>query len=230
MWYLHPSQRPHRRYLFSTKQLQDQHVIPKKKPIKGEKSVWFSPKINAMATKTPAGEDPKKLERTGRVREIGSQAIWSLSSCKPGFGVDQLRDDNLETYWQSDGSQPHLVNIQFRRKTAVKTVCIYADYKADESYTPSRVSLRVGNNFHDLQEIRQLDLVEPGGWVHIPLEDPGGKPLRTFMIQMAVLANHQNGRDTHLRQVRVYTPAEEMSLGNLPRFTTTDCLKYSTIR
>uniref|UniRef100_UPI00359021C8 uncharacterized protein isoform X2 n=1 Tax=Myxine glutinosa TaxID=7769 RepID=UPI00359021C8 len=154
MWYLHPSQRPHRRYLFSTKQLQDQHVIPKKKPIKGEKSVWFSPKINAMATKTPAGEDPKKLERTGRVREIGSQAIWSLSSCKPGFGVDQLRDDNLETYWQSDGSQPHLVNIQFRRKTAVKTVCIYADYKADESYTPSRVSLRVGNNFHDLQEIR----------------------------------------------------------------------------
>lgn len=33
---------------------------------------------------------------------------------RAGFGVDQLRDDNLETYWQSDGSQPHLVNIQFR--------------------------------------------------------------------------------------------------------------------
>lgn len=94
-------------------------------------------------TKTPPGADPKQLERTGTVREIGSQAVWSLSSCKPGqpqtsnvpkrilthetyfliyffcdpcagFGVDQLRDDNLETYWQSDGSQPHLVNIQFR--------------------------------------------------------------------------------------------------------------------
>jgi hypothetical protein len=24
------------------------------------------------------------LERTGTVREIGSQAVWSLSSCKPG--------------------------------------------------------------------------------------------------------------------------------------------------
>uniref|UniRef100_A0A8C1Y6E3 Anaphase-promoting complex subunit 10 n=1 Tax=Cyprinus carpio TaxID=7962 RepID=A0A8C1Y6E3_CYPCA len=67
----------------------------------------------ATATKTPPGADPKQLERTGTVREIGSQAVWSLSSCKPGFGVDQLRDDNLETYWQSDGSQPHLVNIQF---------------------------------------------------------------------------------------------------------------------
>ncbi|XP_044286822.1 anaphase-promoting complex subunit 10 isoform X3 [Varanus komodoensis] len=108
------------------------------------------------ANKTPPGADPKQLERTGTVREIGSQAVWSLSSCKPGFGVDQLRDDNLETYWQSDGSQPHLVNIQFRRKTTVKTLCIYADYKSDESYTPSKISVRVGNNFHNLQEIRML--------------------------------------------------------------------------
>ncbi|XP_037753264.1 anaphase-promoting complex subunit 10 isoform X3 [Chelonia mydas] len=112
--------------------------------------------------KTPPGADPKQLERTGTVREIGSQAVWSLSSCKPGFGVDQLRDDNLETYWQSDGSQPHLVNIQFRRKTTVKTLCIYADYKSDESYTPSKISVRVGNNFHNLQEIRTLqDIKKP---------------------------------------------------------------------
>ena len=34
--------------------------------------------------------------------------------------MDQLRDDSLETYWQSDGPQPHLVNIQFRKKTAVR--------------------------------------------------------------------------------------------------------------
>ncbi|XP_039566628.1 anaphase-promoting complex subunit 10 isoform X2 [Passer montanus] len=33
--------------------------------------------------KTPPGADPKQLERTGTVREIGSQAVWSLSSCKP---------------------------------------------------------------------------------------------------------------------------------------------------
>ncbi len=45
-------------------------------------------------------------------REIGSRASWSLSSCKTGFGVEQLRDDSLETYWQSDGPQPHYVTIQ----------------------------------------------------------------------------------------------------------------------
>lgn len=43
-----------------------------------------------------------------------NSSLMCLPSTCPGFGVDQLRDDNLETYWQSDGSQPHLVNIQFR--------------------------------------------------------------------------------------------------------------------
>jgi hypothetical protein len=55
-----------------------------------------------------------------------------------GFGVDQLRDDCMDTYWQSDGQLPHLVNIQFRRKTTVHDICIFTDYKLDESYTPSR--------------------------------------------------------------------------------------------
>jgi anaphase-promoting complex subunit 10 len=32
--------------------------------------------------------------------EIGSQAVWSLSSSKPGFGIVQLRDDSINTYWQ----------------------------------------------------------------------------------------------------------------------------------
>jgi anaphase-promoting complex subunit 10 len=62
-----------------------------------------------------------------------------LNSCiYIGFGIDQLRDECTDTYWQSDGQLPHLVNIQFRKKTTIQDVWIYADYKADESYTPSR--------------------------------------------------------------------------------------------
>ncbi|KAI3376046.1 hypothetical protein L3Q82_016575 [Scortum barcoo] len=211
----------------------------------------------ATPSKTPPGADPKQLERTGTVREIGSQAVWSLSSCKPGQSPNlmnspaectqsreshlmsfvqvsewiSLRDDNLETYWQSDGSQPHLVNIQFRRRTTVKMLCIYADYKSDESYTPSKISVRVGNNFHNLQEIRQLEMVEPSGWIHISLMNQRtNEPISTFMIQIAVLANHQNGRDTHMRQIKVYTPVEESSIGKFPRCTTVDFMMYRTIR
>lgn len=51
-------------------------------------------------------------------REIGQMAVWSLSTAKPGNGVEQLRDDNIDTYWQSDGPQPHLINIQFHKKSA----------------------------------------------------------------------------------------------------------------
>lgn len=36
-----------------------------------------------MASKTNK-MDPIKEERAGKVREVGAQAIWSLSSCKPG--------------------------------------------------------------------------------------------------------------------------------------------------
>ncbi|POM72628.1 Anaphase-promoting complex subunit 10, variant 1, partial [Phytophthora palmivora] len=75
-------------------------------------------------------------------REVGDDAVWSLSSAKPGNGVDQLRDNNMDTYWQSDGVQPHLINIQFSRKMAVKEVALYLDYKLDESYTPKKIAIR----------------------------------------------------------------------------------------
>ena len=123
------------------------------------------------AEETPAPVDPLQEEKCGRVREVGGSATWSLSSCKPGYGVEQLRDGCTDTYWQSDGQLPHLVNVQFRRKTTVQSVAVYTDYKLDESYTPTRVSIRVGTNFNDLQEIEVVDLQEPSGWVVIPLKD-----------------------------------------------------------
>ena len=44
----------------------------------------------------------QKAEESGATLplEIGNQAVWSLSSSKPGFGIAQLRDDSVNTYWQ----------------------------------------------------------------------------------------------------------------------------------
>ncbi|BES92483.1 unnamed protein product [Nesidiocoris tenuis] len=160
--------------------------------------------------------DPFKGVKSGILREVGSQAIWTLSSCKPGFGVDQLRDELLDTYWQSDGQLPHLVTIQFRRKTTVSNVCIYTDYKLDESYTPSRISVRAGSSYNDIQEVEVMDLHEPAGWIVIPVKDVKNRRLRTFMIQIAVMSNHQNGRDTHIRQIKVHSPVENGGLYPIP--------------
>ena len=121
------------------------------------------------------------------LRELGAEAVWSLSSAKPGNGVEQLRDDSLSTYWQSDGAGPHLINIQFLRKTSISAVNIYLNYVLDESYTPKRISVRAGTTVHDMGDITTVDLQEPSGWVSVPLssQDIGSPgPLRTHILQV----------------------------------------------
>ena len=34
---------------------------------------------------------------------------------------------------------------------SIKEIAIYCDHKHDESYTPSKLSIRAGTHFHDLQ-------------------------------------------------------------------------------
>ncbi|ESO05229.1 hypothetical protein HELRODRAFT_78053 [Helobdella robusta] len=174
--------------------------------------------------------DPYKGEKEGKLREVGNQAVWSVSSCKPGFGVEQLRDTSLETYWQSDGPQPHMVNIQFRKKTTVSDIFLYADFKADESYTPNRVSVRVGNHINDLIEIDLVEFIEPTGWVMIPLKNLNETAVRAFMIQIAVLSNHQNGRDTHVRHIKIHSPIQDCSTSKKINLVNKEMLQWQNIR
>lgn len=174
---------------------------------------------------------PLREEKSGLIREVGTVATWSLSSSKAGFGVDQLRDESMDTFWQSDGPQPHLVNITFARKTTIKYVCLYIDYAADESYTPQKLSIRAGNCFTDLQEVEQFDMDKPSGWVVVNLKDGNDIPVRAFHIQIAVLGNHQNGRDTHLRNVKIYSPVNNPNLSSSDKdFSTIDLNQHSVIR
>ncbi|EPS72292.1 hypothetical protein M569_02469 [Genlisea aurea] len=166
------------------------------------------------------------------LREMAKKAAWSVSSWKPGNGVASLRDDNLETYWQSDGAQPHLVNIQFQKKVKLQLVAVYVDLKLDESYTPSKMSIRAGDGFHNLKEIKAVELVKPGGWMRISLSgtDPRETFVNTFMLQIAVLSNHLNGRDTHVRQIKVYGPRPNPVPGQLFQFTSTEFNTHSLLR
>lgn len=46
---------------------------------------------------------PPTMTEKARVKgllEVGHNCIWSISTCKPGYGVNNLRDDSIETYWQ----------------------------------------------------------------------------------------------------------------------------------
>ncbi|VAI62500.1 unnamed protein product [Triticum turgidum subsp. durum] len=187
----------------------------------GEQEAAATPTLGASAGAPVAGQlkGCPELSLEGDMREMAKTAVWSVSSSKPGNGVASLRDDSLDTYWQSDGAQPHLVNIQFQKKVQLQHVVLYVDFKLDESYTPNKISIRAGDGFHNLKEIKTVELSKSVGWVHISLSgtDPRETFVRTFMLQIAVLANHLNGRDTHVRQIKIYGPRLE-------------CIMYSTIR
>lgn len=75
--------------------------------------------------------------------------------------------------------------------------------------------------------MEQIELMEPSGWIVIPLRTINNKLVRTFMVQIAVLCNHQNGRDTHLRQIKIRSP-EDANSRNL--FSTTDMKQFAVIR
>lgn len=197
--------------------------------------------------------------------------------------MTQIRDESPDTYWQSDGPQPHLINIQFSKRKAVCEVAFYLDFTLDESYTPKRIGIKAGVTHHDLEEVKVVELNEPVGWVSVPLyasrdpldddddDDEGDgdehgdhnldsineakemeerrrrkrKPLRTFFLQICILSMHQNGRDNHVRQVKIFGPRAAgdrseirtlsqstyggLGLG-LPRFQTVEMSQFSTIR
>ena len=52
-------------------------------------------------------------------------------------------------------------------------VAVRLDYKRDESYTPSMLSIRAGTSDLDLKEIRAVQMHEPVGWLVVTLQPPG---------------------------------------------------------
>lgn len=150
--------------------------------------------------------DANKLAASPRgLKEIGNLASWTVSTAKPGNGIEQLRDDDTALFWQSDGPQPHYINIHFAKRVKVKSILMNLDFENDESYTPTRMSVLSGTGHHDLVEVTKLDLERPSGWVEVKLDDvhEDGE-LRTFLIQVAIHANHQNGKDTHVRGLKIF--------------------------
>lgn len=160
------------------------------------------------------------------LKEINNLAHFSVSSHKPGNGVEELLHDDLDKYWQSDGPQPHLLTIHFLRRVEIRAIRFYVDYNQDESYTPTSVILSAGTGHHDLLEFATLALTTPLGWQEIDLSRVGGgadgQSLCCWIVQIKVKENHQNGKDTHIRGIKLYAidenaPPADSALDELAR-------------
>jgi anaphase-promoting complex subunit 10 len=106
---------------------------------------------------------------------------------------------------------------------------IYLDFIADESYTPTKIQFLAGMGVHDIQEFAEMSFEQPSGWIDVdfsnvgpiePDDDDDGSDvfreidwskrpvLRAFLVQVKILENHQNGKDTHLRAVQLFARDE----------------------
>lgn len=169
--------------------------------------------------------------------DISSRAKWSVSSFKFGFGVECLRDGDPDTFWHSDGPQPHFITIEFPRKVAIQKISIYLNFSSDDSYTPSTLAIRAGTGPSDLQDVRVVTLEKPEGWITFdvssePNEDGDGlNPVYAYVLQIIVAANHMSGKDTHVRGLRVLGPIEDRAADDDPfSFRTAAFKMYETIR
>jgi len=148
------------------------------------------------------------------------------------------------------------VLARVRARARLSELRIYANFKIDESYTPSRLSVRIGTSHHDLQEIQVVDLKEPEGWFTIRLAKPRGEVrntntqstgacilrdpevggaidfIRTHFVQLAIISNHQGGRDTHIRQIQAFGPrsSPRPAFGEGLSFQTTALQQFAGIR
>ncbi|CAD5208882.1 unnamed protein product [Bursaphelenchus xylophilus] len=147
----------------------------------------------------------------GPQRDISLEAVWSLSSCKvEGFGINQLLDERTTLFWQSDGPQPHTITIEFQKYTEISFLLLYLDYKSDESYTPQKIQVYTGHSILDLEDPPKIvTFNDPIGWQAIDLRRDNQKFVRAFVVQVQILQNHQNGRDTHVRACKVLGPIQE---------------------
>ena len=102
-----------------------------------------------------------------------------------------------------------------------------------------QLSFRAGNMMHDMRNLRTVQLESPVGWVWVPLGDADpdreGRvlPIRAHILRISIDRMHQNGRDTHVRAIRVYgpRPARGGGVGSAEEeWSTTDMARFQTIR
>ncbi|KAG6835423.1 hypothetical protein H0H93_001586 [Arthromyces matolae] len=169
--------------------------------------------------------------------DISRRAKWSVSSFKFGFGAECLRDNDPETFWHSDGPQPHFITAEFPQKVAIQKISIHLSYTQDDSYTPSALAIRAGTGPGDLQDVRVVTLDKPEGWITFdvssePNEDGDGLgPVHAYVLQVIIAQNHMSGKDTHVRGVKILGPVpNNASDGDYFGFTSPQYTLYQSIR
>lgn len=116
-----------------------------------------------------------------------------LSSTKPGHRKSDLFSADPDTFWHSDDSLPHFIHITFPYLTYISKVSLDLSYEQDDSYTPEHISI-----FIDSKLQKSHKLFEPEGTIFFDIKK------KLFVLDIVIRSNHQEGRDSHVRGLKVY--------------------------
>ncbi|EJW01408.1 hypothetical protein EDEG_00455 [Edhazardia aedis USNM 41457] len=121
----------------------------------------------------------------------------TLSSYKKHHGLAEILSPNLDCFWHTDDNLPHYIKIQFSKLTYISSVQLYLSYNLDDSYTPEKIDIYSGLVREKIERIGVFDVVEPEGWFPMIVEQ------EVFYLYVVIRGNHQEGRDSHVRQLRI---------------------------
>lgn len=120
-----------------------------------------------------------------------------LSSFKRDHGLKEVLSEDINEFWHTDDNLPHYIEVVFSKLVYVNTVQLTLMYSLDDSYTPAKIEVRTGIVRESIQPVLKTTLVEPEGVVALNVNR------QCFFLQLVILTNHQEGRDTHIRNFKV---------------------------
>ncbi|KAL0241595.1 hypothetical protein GEMRC1_006830 [Eukaryota sp. GEM-RC1] len=161
-------------------------------------------------------------------RDITHLTSISVSSVKDPHVHTNLTDPDTSTFWQSDGSLPHFINLCLPRRFFVSSISIYLSPETDASYSPTKIAVRAGEHPAELRQIMIVDDLDlHTGWFTISLlEASAGAGIDGSIFQLVLLTNLQGGRDSTLRQIRISSVVSKQSQFSSHHFTKY-CARFS---
>ncbi|XP_075051075.1 zinc finger ZZ-type and EF-hand domain-containing protein 1 isoform X2 [Mixophyes fleayi] len=128
-----------------------------------------------------------------------SKCYSSIETSSNSSDIDKMTNGETTSYWQSDGSaRSHWIRLRMKSDVVLRHLSI-AVCSADQSYMPQQVSVAVGRNPSNLQNVRE---------VHIPSHITGyvtlleNASISQMYVQINIKRCLSDGCDTRIHGLR----------------------------
>ncbi|KAK2946062.1 putative Anaphase-promoting complex subunit 10 [Blattamonas nauphoetae] len=140
--------------------------------------------------------------------EYKSQAVWSASTTKGGHPIYNIYDDDLSTFWESDGNIPHSITARFETRVELSQIAFFNTFAEEDSYTPNVLTIFAHSHSGTFEQVSTKTLERKTGWVHLPLKRPTGEPIFTDILVISIGSNFDLGNNSRVWQVSLRGPIQ----------------------